>query len=109
MRMWMVNPEILCRKHLLGEHGEIHKHRHNFVKGHKMNGRAKQIDPASMQSRHDKLAIEMRSRGYNHESPYEQPDLSNYDLSIFNVDVQESLGDLANRCEDCCARISMVS
>ena len=24
MRMWMVNPRIMCRQHLLGEHVEIH-------------------------------------------------------------------------------------
>ncbi|MFW6247177.1 MAG: hypothetical protein ACOC22_03345 [bacterium] len=30
--MWGINPELLCKKHLLGEHGEIHKHRYNFVK-----------------------------------------------------------------------------
>ena len=23
MRMWMVNPKIMCRKHLLGEHVEL--------------------------------------------------------------------------------------
>ena len=24
MRMWMVDPRIMCRQHLLGEHVEIH-------------------------------------------------------------------------------------
>lgn len=24
MRMWMVDPKIMCRKHLLGEHLELH-------------------------------------------------------------------------------------
>jgi len=24
MRMWMLNPKALCRKHLMGEHVEIH-------------------------------------------------------------------------------------
>ena len=36
MRMWMLNPKFLCRQHLLGEHSEIHKFRHNFVKKHKV-------------------------------------------------------------------------
>ena len=30
MRMWMLNPELLCKKHLLGAHGELHKHRTQF-------------------------------------------------------------------------------
>ena len=61
MRMWMVNPKILCRKHLLGEHGEIHKHRHNFVKQHSITKRIElgQIEPSSMESRHDELVKEM--------------------------------------------------
>ena len=39
MRMWMIKPELLCRQHLLGEHSEIHKHKHNFEKGHSIKGR----------------------------------------------------------------------
>lgn len=30
MRMWMIDPKLLCRKHLLGEHNEIHKHLPSF-------------------------------------------------------------------------------
>lgn len=106
MRMWMVDPKRLCNKHLLGEHGEIHKHRHNFVKGHSVKGRLSpvvQIEPSSMQSRHDELAEEMLKRGMNHKSPYEQPDLSNYDDSVINakVDIKVSLADLHERCEAC--------
>ena len=97
----MIDPKILCRKHLLGEHGEIHKHRHNFVKGHKIGGRKGQIEPSSMQTRHDELATEMIRRGYNHNSPYEQPDLSHYDLDGFIVDREESMRDLFERCGEC--------
>lgn len=58
MRMWKVDPKLLCRKHFVGEHGEIHKFRHNFVKKHKISGRlypVVQIEPADMQLRHDEL------------------------------------------------------
>lgn len=105
MRMWMIDPKKLCRKHLLGEHGEIHKHRHNFVKGHKIGGRKGQIEPMSMQERHDELAKEMLMRGYNHKSPYTQPNLSHYDLDGFIVDREESEKDLSSRCSDCRERI----
>jgi hypothetical protein len=97
--MWMVNPKILCRRHLLGEHGEIHKHRHNFVKRHKMDGRIGQIEPESMKTRHDELAEEMILRGYNHNSPFEQPDISY--LPEMRVNVETSLKDLLNRCTEC--------
>ena len=105
MRMWMVDPKLLCRKHLLGEHNEIHKHRHNFVKHHSIAGRKGQIDPAKMEERHNALVIEMREREYNHKSPYEQPDLSYYDLDGFIVDTNVSLQDLSERCVECAERI----
>ena len=101
MRMWMINPAILCRKHLLGEHGEIHKHKHNFEKGHSIEGRKGQIEPLAMQSRHDELVEEMTKRGFNHKSPYEMPDLSIYNLDEFVVDKNKSMNDLMLRCEDC--------
>lgn len=103
MRMWMVDPKILCRKHLLGEHGEIHKHRHNFVKKHKMNGRIGQIEPLAMEERHDQLAEEMLKRGYNHQSTFIQPDTSYLPLMV--VDKEKALQDLINRCEDCKNRL----
>jgi hypothetical protein len=58
----MINPKFLCRKHLLGEHGELHKFKHNFIKHHSITGRIVpivQIEPASMQSRHDEIVQEM--------------------------------------------------
>lgn len=104
MRMWMVDPQTMCTKHLLGEHGEIHKHRHSFVKCHKIDGRRGQIDPAKMSMRHDELAAEIERRGYQHKSPYVQPDLSSYDLSNHGVDIIEADIELRNRCEACRAR-----
>lgn len=98
--MWMISPEFLCRKHLLGEHGEIHKFRHSFVKKHNMKGRAGQIDPSKMESRHDELATEMLKRGYKHLSPYEQPDTS-YLHDMPEVNKEEAHRDLINRCSEC--------
>ena len=106
MRMWMVDPEILCQKHLIGEHGELHKFRHNFVKQHRMDGRRGQIEPESMKKRHDELAAEMLRRGYKHNSPYEQPDISH--LQDFPpVDVEGSLKLLIERCPKCRKRKDM--
>ena len=106
MRMWMVNPKLLCKKHLLGEHFEIHKHKHNFVKNHSINKRVSpvvQIEPGSMKIRHDQLTKEMRRRNYNHNSPYEMPDISYLPLwqQTAKVDLDNSLKDLCERCPDC--------
>jgi hypothetical protein len=106
MRMWMTPPEKLCINHLLGEHFEHHKHRHSFEKGHRVDGRlypVVQIEPSSMEARHNELAREMLRRGYKHNSPYTQPDLSKYPAWVreAKVDPAVSLEDLCNRCPAC--------
>lgn len=105
MRMWMIDPEKMCNKHLIGEHGEIHKHRHNFEKKHSIKKRIelKQIEPLNMGTRHDELAKEMSRRGMNHKSPYTMPDIFHLTPEEKNckVDVENNFLDLANRCENC--------
>lgn len=105
MRMWMINPKLLCNQHLLGEHGEIHKFRHNFEKQHNMSKRIllKQIEPAMMESRHNELAEEMLKRGMNHKSPYIMPDISYIDkeLLLMTVNIEENKKDLISRCKKC--------
>lgn len=118
MRMWMVPPIILCTNHLLGEHNEIHKHRHVFVKGWKIVKRVEvgnvQIEPCSMKIRHNELVKEMLNRWpkeNGHQSPYEQPDLSLYSEyeQTVRVDINKSLEDLLNRCEKCRERYFLFS
>lgn len=108
MRMWMLPPRLLCRQHLLGEHAEIHKFRPSFEKRHDMTRRIEleQIEPRSMKRRHDVLVEEILRRGYNHDSPYELPDLSYIDPELLDVSVSRlsALFDLLARCDDCWER-----
>ena len=102
MRMWMVDPALMCQKHRVGEHGEIHKHRHNFEKHHSIAGRVSpiiQIEPEAMKRRHDELAATLK----NHKSPYEMPDLSYLPVEYreAKVDLCESMAELCRRCPDC--------
>lgn len=102
----MVDPRVMCRRHLLGEHSEIHRHRHVFERGHSITGRLSpvvQIEPAAMGERHDALADEMLRRGYRHESPYEMPDLSHLPRwqREARVDTALSLSELMGRCDEC--------
>jgi len=70
MRMWLgVQPKELCDRHLVAEHGEIHK-----MAGHLAAGRSPEhwtsngwIVLSQMQTRHDLLAAEMVHRGFNHD------------------------------------------
>jgi hypothetical protein len=110
MRLWMIDPKLLCNQHLLGEHSEIHKHRHIFVKHFSITGRIfpiVQIEPASMENRHNELVIEMQRRGFNHNSPYTQPHISYLPVEQQNakVDLDYNLKDLCNRCEKCKEKI----
>jgi len=101
----MIDTVIPCKDHLLGEHFELHKHRHNFIKKHSMNGRLHpmpQIEPSSMESRHNELVEEMLRRGYNHNSPYEQPDISYLgDDANIKIDKKVALSLLINKCDKC--------
>lgn len=97
----MVNPEILCRKHLLGEHKELHQLVGHIeagntavIEGHAEKG---QIDTSKIEERHEALVEEMERRGFNHNSAIEYED----ELDIGEVDLDENLEDLLDRCDEC--------
>lgn len=108
----MVNPRFLCRQHLLGEHNELHKHRPSFVKKHSVTKRIQgnQIEPASMELRHSELVAEMVRRGFNHASPFEQPDISYLpdNEREFKVDRDAALADLVARCPKCREQVNCI-
>ena len=110
MRMWMIRPELMCNKHLLGEHGELHKFAPSFRKQYSVANRISpvvQIELSSYQSRHDELANEMIRRSMNHNSPIDVPDFSYLPREHYKaeVDVNVSIQDLYTRCDDCKVRI----
>lgn len=105
--MWMVNPRFLCDQHLLGEHNELH----SLVGSANGDGRdwvrrlAKQgyLNLEKVQSRHHKIAQEMRRRGMNHDSSIFF--INDFDVTG-EVDTNESLKVLQERCADCKQRIT---
>lgn len=103
MRMWNISPELLCDKHLRGEHNEMHMFEGTIRKGINISGYVKDnlIDTRLLQTRHDQLAIEMLARGGNHCSDMEYVDT----LYQGNVDALNSLKELAYRCPRCRVRI----
>ena len=121
MRMWMIDPKLLCMRHLCGEHGELHKHIHNLVKGHSIAGRLSpvvQIEPKSILARHDELEKELARRRKESGRPYRDPSLlctqNQLDMMLgqypddqvnAKVDTKTSIRDLTERCEDCRKRI----
>lgn len=102
MRMWLVDPAYMCRKHLLGEHVELHmlvatiQKRKCSLQGYVDN---KLIDTTKIQHRHNELVEEMKKRGYNHKSPLTYVDCIRVGENI--IDIQESHKELMRRCKDC--------
>ena len=105
MRMWGVNPRLLCRKHLLGEHVEMHMFVGTLRAGKSVNGYTSTglVNLHKIRERHDELAEEMEERGYDHQSP-----LPSFPMPVVGdkgfVNEVENLKELARRCKDCAER-----
>ncbi len=102
MRMWNINPELLCRQHLLGEHLEMHmflgciKENKN-IKGFIKNGL---VEINNIINRHNEIMNEMIKRNWNHKSPIDG-NLQNILWKEGFVDINNNLKILYNRCEKC--------
>lgn len=79
MRIWDVDPKILCRQHLLGEHRELHGlwnilTMHGGVGGYSAHPETRRWRGklAALHARHEALAEEMERRGYRHASTLER-------------------------------------
>jgi len=109
MRMWGVDPKMLCRKHLLGEHVEMHMFAGCVIKQMKLDGYIKKglVELDQIRTRHDQLAEEMIQRGYRHHSRFPTEAfnsaywMGHYDKLVGKVNVTANERELINRCEDC--------
>ena len=102
MRMWMVAPKLMCRKHLLGEHLEIHMLNGSLKNGKSIAGflEKKLLEPTALVYRHRELVREMLKRGYKHDSLL-VPVSGLKKFSAFKVDRVASLKELTTRCKAC--------
>lgn len=99
MRMWMVDPFILCRQHLLGEHVELHMFVGHLTRGNSVDGYVAKnlLESATIEKRHKALAVEMKRRGYNHRSKLVYRDT----LSLGKINRKDALDELLRRCKLC--------
>ena len=101
----MINPKIMCRQHLLGEHVELHMFIGSIIRGYNLDGYVKNncLEYKAMFTRHEALVKEMKRRGYNHKSPLLNPIRFTYPDYILNskVDIKQSLKELLRRCDEC--------
>ena len=108
MRMWNVDPKLLCRQHLLlGEHRECHALAGMILKGKKLSGTRYITDGLvevhNIRSRHDDLVNEMIKRNYDHKSAL--PEFVSWKEG--DVNVVSNLEELYHRC-DYCRRLQLT-
>jgi hypothetical protein len=117
MRMWMVDPGLMCRQHLLGEHNELHALAGSLKKGDvkrhvsslKGLANANCIEVSAILDRHERIVAEMKARGYNHQSPLTEEDTPTGHLDICivdkRVDAEAAKELLRGRCPECRRRM----
>ena len=105
MRMWMVNPSCLCRKHLLGEHRELHCFLGTLKKGISIQGYINNglLELHNLKNRHNELVLEFEKRGYCHKSFLNLQGIDLYEKGY--VDIEKNLKELSGRCVECQRRI----
>lgn len=104
MRAWMVDPSILCKSHLLGEHRETHTMLGALKKGIRLSVYLDGLyDPPQLWTRHEDLVREMNRRGYKHLSPLET---INSSLPRGRVDILANYIELVKRCPECAKNIA---
>lgn len=79
MRIWDIHPKHLCRKHLLGEHRELHGlwnilTKHGGRGGYSSHPETKRWAGKlkALYNRHELLVAEMQKRTYSHHSPLDK-------------------------------------
>jgi hypothetical protein len=105
----MVDPQIMCRKHLLGEHVEIHMFvgtisQEKSVKGYLEKGL---LEVQSLYARHEELVEEMKRRGYKHCSDVDNKWRTAEERG--QVDRKKSREELLKRCSRCENKYSAVA
>ena len=111
MRMWKVPPKLLCDKHLLGEHVEMHMFVGSIRKGIDISTYIDTglVEVDSIRVRHAELVDEMKRRGMNHKSPLPTFSLAKYrgsEVGFGYVSGERSLRELTKRCASCKERIA---
>jgi len=109
MRIWDIDPKHLCRKHLLGEHRELHGLWNILTKHDGKGGYSKHPETLRwigklnlLYQRHQELANEIINRGYNHQSPLDEKlAIGNEKQSIFINTIDEQKELLKNKPCEC--------
>lgn len=99
--MWNIDPAVMCNRHLLGEHAELHMMVGAIRKGRSIAGHVArgQVDPRAIALRHALVVDEMKERGFRHSSPlgrFRMPKVEGCGISSLAC-----FNELARRCSNC--------
>lgn len=97
----MVDPSIMCRQHLLGEHAEMHMFIGAIDRGFSVKGYLEKglLEVHNLFHRHEQLVREMKRRGYKHNSEIDEKRKQVERLGL--IDKEKNLKQLINRCSNC--------
>lgn len=103
MRIWDISPEKLCRKHLLGEHRELHalwtvltENKKGYSKHPETKRWVGKLN--ALYNRHQDLIKEMQSRGYKHMSDLDKSLASGDNKqTVFVNTIEEQIAILKNK------------
>lgn len=95
----MIEPSLMCKKHLLGEHCEIHMFVGTLNKGTSIQGYIDKglLEIHNLKLRHELLINEMMKRGMKHNSslpPFKEKVRG-------NIDREKNMKELSKRCKEC--------
>ena len=99
MRIWDVDPALLCRNHLLGEHRDLHALwtiLSEDRRGYRSHPETLRWEGklAALYARHERLVSEMTARGFNHHSPLDPKAATGSSVQTAFVDSPERQRDL---------------
>jgi len=97
----MINPRIMCRQHLLGEHVEIHMFIGTIDRGKSVRGYLEKglLEVHNLYNRHEELMREMKRRKYNHYSEVNKK--WKFVEKVGSIDKEKNLSELITRCAKC--------
>ena len=109
MRMWMVDPRIMCFKHLCREHCEVHRLVANLRKGRDVRSYLLRqvLDISSIYIRHKELEDEIMARGGKLDSPLSAAECIAFArwYGSTTINIGRSLADLSDCCKECRRKI----
>jgi len=102
MRDWKLPPKMMCRKHLLGNHVELHMAIGSMRRGRSLAGHIAlgQLEVHNIVKHHGRIAQEMLARGYQHLSPM-GPAEAKLLWREGRIDRAKSRQDICRRCPEC--------